>query len=56
MDQEVFNLTPEDHVITIASAGDNVFDYLIEGSKVTAVDFNGCQIALTEMKSVACQV
>jgi len=35
-------------------AGDNVFDYLIEGAKVTAVDFNGAQIALTEIKKVAC--
>jgi len=34
--------------------GDNVFDYLIEGAKVTAVDFNGAQIALTEIKKVAC--
>jgi ubiquinone/menaquinone biosynthesis C-methylase UbiE len=55
MDQEVFQLSPEDHIITIASAGDNVFDYLIEGSRVTAVDFNACQIALTELKAVACQ-
>mmetsp|Transcript_30702 Transcript_30702/g.40558 ORF Transcript_30702/g.40558 Transcript_30702/m.40558 type:complete len:724 (-) Transcript_30702:686-2857(-) len=55
MDQEVFDLDEDDHIITIASAGDNVFDYLIEGSKVTAVDFNGCQIALTELKAVACQ-
>ena len=30
-----------------------MFDYLIEGAKVTAVDFNGAQIALTEVKSAA---
>lgn len=53
MDHRAFKLTSEDHVITIASAGCNVFDYIIEGAKVTAVDFNICQIALTELKKVA---
>ena len=53
MDQRVFNLTEDDHVITIASAGCNVLDYIIEGAQVTAVDFNSCQIALTELKKVA---
>ena len=53
MDHRVFNLTEKDHVITIASAGCNVLDYIIEGSMVTAVDFNLCQIALTELKKVA---
>jgi len=53
MDHRVFKLTEEDHVITIASAGCNVLDYIIEGAKVTAVDFNSCQIALTELKKVA---
>lgn len=53
MDHEVFNLSEADHVITIASAGCNVLDYIIEGAKVTAVDFNSCQIALTELKKVA---
>ena len=53
MDHRVFNLTESDHVITIASAGCNVLDYIIEGAKVTAVDFNLCQIALTELKKVA---
>ena len=53
MDHRVFNLNESDHVITIASAGCNVFDYIIEGAMVTAVDFNMCQIALTELKKVA---
>lgn len=53
MDQRVFDLNESDHVITIASAGCNVLDYIIEGAKVTAVDFNSCQIALTELKKVA---
>ena len=52
MDHRVFNLNEDDHVITIASAGCNVLDYIIEGSMVTAVDFNSCQIALTELKKV----
>ena len=51
--QQVFNLTSDDHVITIASAGCNVLDYIIEGARVTAVDFNACQIALTELKATA---
>lgn len=53
MDQRVFHLDDKDHVITIASAGCNVLDYIIEGAMVTAVDFNLCQIALTEVKKVA---
>lgn len=53
MDHRVFNLDDKDHVITIASAGCNVLDYIIEGATVTAVDFNLCQIALTELKKVA---
>ena len=53
LDHRAFQLTAEDHVITIASAGCNVFDYIIEGAKVTAVDFNICQIALAELKKVA---
>lgn len=53
MDHRVFKLDENDHVITIASAGCNVLDYIIEGAMVTAVDFNSCQIALTELKKVA---
>lgn len=55
MDQRVFNLGEKDHILTIASAGCNVLDYIIEGAEVTAVDFNSCQIALTELKAVAIQ-
>lgn len=53
MDHRVFHLTEDDHILTIASAGCNVLDYIIEGAAVTAVDFNSCQIALTELKKVA---
>jgi S-adenosylmethionine-diacylglycerol 3-amino-3-carboxypropyl transferase len=54
MDQRVFDLGEQDHVVTIASAGCNALDYIIEGAMVTAVDFNSCQIALTELKKVVC--
>lgn len=42
-------------VLCVCWAGDNAFDYLIEGARVTAVDFNGAQIALTELKAAACR-
>ncbi|CAN0245975.1 unnamed protein product, partial [Pylaiella littoralis] len=50
IDRREFGLTDDDHVLTLASAGDNALDYLIEGAKVSAVDFNPCQIALCELK------
>lgn len=53
MDHRVLHLDDSDHVLTIASAGCNALDYVIEGASVTAVDFNACQIALTELKKVA---
>jgi len=53
MDHRVFHLGEDDHIVTIASAGCNVLDYIIEGAEVTAVDFNLCQINLTELKMVA---
>lgn len=34
----------------LVCAGDNALDYVIEGAKVSAVDFNPCQIALCELK------
>lgn len=34
--------------------GDNSLDYVIEGAKVSAVDFNSCQIALVELKVKWC--
>jgi hypothetical protein len=42
LDMRVLNVNEDDHVLTIASAGDNVLDYLIEGARVTGVDFNLC--------------
>jgi S-adenosylmethionine:diacylglycerol 3-amino-3-carboxypropyl transferase/ubiquinone/menaquinone biosynthesis C-methylase UbiE len=55
MDMRVLDIDESDHVLTIASAGDNVLDYLIEGAQVTGVDFNLCQIALIEIKAIAIQ-
>lgn len=34
----------------VCYTGDNALDYVIEGAKVSAVDFNSCQIALVELK------
>ena len=42
-------------LLTALLPGCNAFDYLIEGARVTAVDFNGAQIALTEAKAACCQ-
>ena len=53
IDQHLFKLTRDDHVLTIASAGDNALDYVIDGARVTAVDLNLCQIALSELKVAA---
>lgn len=53
VERQVLHLKEKDHVLTIASALDNVLDYIIDGAKVTAVDLNPCQIALCELK-VAC--
>mmetsp|Transcript_24465 Transcript_24465/g.61929 ORF Transcript_24465/g.61929 Transcript_24465/m.61929 type:complete len:821 (-) Transcript_24465:1909-4371(-) len=53
VERQVLDLGRQDHVLTIASALDNVLDYIIDGAKVTAVDLNPCQIALCELK-VAC--
>eukprot|EP00051_Salpingoeca_urceolata_P005199 m.71152 g.71152 ORF g.71152 m.71152 type:complete len:692 (-) comp14142_c0_seq2:42-2117(-) len=55
IDNREFNLDEDDHVLTIASAGDNALDYVIEGATVTAVDFNTCQIALAELKALCIQ-
>lgn len=37
-------------VLVVCASGDNALDYVIEGAKVSAVDFNPCQIALCELK------
>lgn len=40
-------------MLSCAATGDNALDYVIEGAKVSAVDFNSCQIALVELKVCA---
>jgi betaine lipid synthase len=46
----VCSLLNTDRILTIASAGDNVLDYVISGATVVAVDLNDCQLALSELK------
>ena len=53
IDRQVMYLTDDDNVLTIASAGCNTLDYIIDGARVTAVDLNKAQIALTEAKVAA---
>ena len=56
VEREVLNLNESDNVITIASAGCNSLDYIIDGAKVTACDLNDCQIALCEIKVAAAKI
>lgn len=54
IDHRVLKCGPEDVVLTISSAGCNVLDYVLEGpKKVIAVDMNGAQLALLELKLAA---
>lgn len=54
IDHRVLKCTPDDVVLTISSAGCNVLDYVLEGpKKVIAVDMNGAQLALLELKLAA---
>ncbi|EDQ91612.1 uncharacterized protein MONBRDRAFT_36263 [Monosiga brevicollis MX1] len=53
VDRTALKLHEGDHVLTIASAGDNVLDFIIDGAKVTAVDLNACQLALCSLKRAA---
>lgn len=54
IDHRVLKCGPEDVVLTISSAGCNVLDYVLEGpKKVVAVDMNGAQLALLELKLAA---
>jgi S-adenosylmethionine-diacylglycerol 3-amino-3-carboxypropyl transferase len=54
VDREALALTGDDVVLTIASAGCNALDYLLEAPKgVIAVDINPRQSALVELKAAA---
>jgi S-adenosylmethionine-diacylglycerol 3-amino-3-carboxypropyl transferase len=54
VDLEALRLTPEAHMVTIASGGCNVLSYLTENPKrITAVDLNIAHIALNRLKLCA---
>lgn len=52
VDRQAFNLTPEDVLLVITSAGCNVLDYaLLAPKRIHAVDANPRQTALLELKA-----
>ena len=54
IDMEALEITPDSHVVTIASGGCNVFSYLTADPKrITAVDLNPAHIALNKLKQAA---
>ncbi|MGF1643683.1 MAG: DUF3419 family protein [Thiotrichales bacterium] len=54
VDLEALQLTPESHVLTIASGGCNVLNYLAHApARVTAIDLNPYHLALTRLKLAA---
>ncbi|MCW2412489.1 MULTISPECIES: DUF3419 family protein [unclassified Sphingobium] len=56
VDMEALAITPESHVVTIASGGCNVLSYLTaDPARITAVDLNTAHIALNRLKQVAAQ-
>ncbi|MBH1991719.1 MAG: DUF3419 family protein [Sphingomonadaceae bacterium] len=56
VDMEALAITPDSHVVTIASGGCNVLSYLTaDPAKITAVDLNTAHIALNKLKIMAAQ-
>jgi S-adenosylmethionine-diacylglycerol 3-amino-3-carboxypropyl transferase len=56
VDMEALAITPDCHVVTIASGGCNVLSYLTaDPAKITAVDLNTAHIALNKLKRTAAQ-
>ena len=54
IDMEALAITPDSHVVTIASGGCNVFSYLTANPRaITAVDLNPAHIALNRLKREA---
>src|SRR3954468_20214984 len=54
VDMEALQITPDSHVVTIASGGCNVLSYLTADPRaITAVDLNTAHIALNKLKLVA---
>ncbi len=50
-------ITPQDHLLSIASAGDNTFALLLDNpASITAIDCNPAQLYLTELKMRAIQI
>jgi len=56
IDMEALAITPDCHVVTIASGGCNVLSYLTaDPRKITAVDLNTAHVALNRLKLIAAQ-
>ena len=56
VDMDALAITPDCHVVTIASGGCNVLSYLTANpARITAVDLNTAHIALNRLKQVAAQ-
>src|SRR6267143_2415913 len=54
VDMEALAITPDCHVVTIASGGCNVLSYLIaDPARITAVDLSLAHVALNRLKLVA---
>ncbi|MEO9131053.1 MAG: DUF3419 family protein, partial [Sphingomonas sp.] len=54
VDMEALAITPDSHIVTIASGGCNVLSYLTADPRaITAVDLNTAHIALNKLKLVA---
>lgn len=54
VDMEALAITPDSHVVTIASGGCNMMSYLTANPRaITAVDLNTAHIALNKLKLVA---
>ncbi len=54
VDMEALAITPDCHVVTIASGGCNVLSYLTaDPARITAVDLNTAHIALNKLKLMA---
>jgi len=56
VDMEALAITPDCHIVTIASGGCNVLSYLTaDPARITAVDLNTGHIALNRLKQAAAQ-
>src|SRR6516165_2482340 len=54
LDRQALQLTEDDRLVVITSAGCNALDYLLSGcGEVNAVDMNPIQNALLELKTAA---